>query len=87
MERKIRHPFRKDAKEQNVGSPFAAKIATTSLSEKLRETGCELVLVFNCAWHNPLGSPGRTQLEKSLKPNEVISDGICPDCEKKYFGE
>lgn len=51
-----------------------------NLSELLKRK--DLVLVFNCAWHNPLGSKGRKALEESLKPNEVITDGMCDDCSK-----
>ncbi len=40
----------------------------------------DAVVVFNCAWHNPRGSEGRNALEASLKPNEVISDGMCDPC-------
>nr|MBI5455524.1 hypothetical protein [Candidatus Levybacteria bacterium] len=40
----------------------------------------DAVVVFNCAWHNPPGSEARKALEASLKPNEVISDGMCDPC-------
>jgi hypothetical protein len=44
------------------------------------EESSRLEIVFNCAWHNPPGSLGRTVLEASLKPSQVISDGICDAC-------
>ena len=51
--------------------------------EGLRRPGLEII--FNCAWHNPPGSPGRIALEISLKPNQVISDGICGPCFAKQI--
>jgi hypothetical protein len=45
----------------------------------------DIEIVSNCAWCNPLGSPGRTALQASLKPNQVISDGICKLCAEKQI--
>ncbi len=86
MERTTRHPFKKENPRTVIANPFSVGHIVYSSSE-LGKQPQEQVIVFNCAWHNPSGSEGRTKLEQSLKPNEVISDGMCEDCERKALAQ
>jgi hypothetical protein len=87
MERKTKHPFRKEQIQIVNGNPFneGGGVFDQQKPPSQINTETEMILVFNCAWHNPKGSKGRTALELSLKPNEYITDGICGDCENKFF--
>jgi hypothetical protein len=88
MERKTKHPFKKEDIKILMANPFNAAHIVYSVQEVQKQTLTkkkeEQVIVFNCAWHNPSGSEERTNLEKQLKPNEVISDGMCEKCFEKY---
>jgi hypothetical protein len=47
----------------------------------------EPVIIVNCCYCHPHNSPERRALQASLKPNELISDTICPTCTEKNFGD